>query len=326
MPRSAANTRPKAAEPAADHASIILDSMYREHRHLMMLISVLREQLAAFNVGKTPDYALMLDVIEYMKGFPTRFEHPRRMLMCQRLLERVGGDTSLEMLMAEKEQLVMEINEVHATLLILQRDNSLLKQEQLKVYGKALIENLERHIQQETSSVFPRAKSLLTEADWIDIEKAAAEQSPDPLFGQRVEEQYRALADYLSQRMERAADELAMAEFIGMGAIFDSIEPLSKGLDEISGIVKSHARALWRKNLDCYRSLLREKQQRPLDYISKPLDCMLDSYDCYVDGLISVGKVLRKTRGEIAEPYTSRISLVKADLPASKPFGRKAGT
>jgi len=316
MSRSAAHARPTALEPVSDAGSAILDTMYREHRHLAMLIAVLKEQLAAFNVGKTPHYALMLDVIEYMKGFPTRFEHPRRMLLCQKLLEHVGSDTSLEMLMAEKEQLIMEINEVHATLLILQRDNSLLKQEQLKVYGKALIENLERHIYQESNFILPRAQSMLTQDDWIAIETSSAENTADPLFGQRVEERYRVLSEYLAQSMKRAADDLTMVEFIGMGAIFDSIEPLSKGLDEIGGIVKSYAKTLWHKNSGCYRALIRDKQQRSLDYLSKPLDCLLDSYDCYVDGLIKVGEVLRKTREEIAEPYTSRIALV-SDIPSS---------
>lgn len=299
---------------AATADSPVLAAMYREHRHLAMLISVLREQLKAFKIGKTPDYALMLDVIEYVKGFPARFEHPRRQLMCLRLLEKLGTDTELEMLMAEKEQLGSALSEVHDTLLTLQRDNSLLKQEQLKIFASTLIDNIERHIRQEAQSVFPRAVDLLSAQDWADIESAEASQATDPLFGQRVEERYRKLSEYLAMRMEHAADELAMAEFVGMGAVFDSIEPLSKGIDEIGVIIKHHAGELYSRNIACYRSLLKEKQARPLDYLSKPIDCLLDSYDLYVDGLLKVGRVLRKTRLEISEPYASHMPLFGNEL------------
>lgn len=313
---AATNVAAPVPEAANGAGSAMLAAMYREHRHLAMLISVLKEQLQTFNIGKTPDYLLMADVIDYMKDFPTRFEHPRRQLLCQRLLDRLGTDTELEMLMAEDEQLIIGLAEVQSTLAILQRDNSLLKQEQLKIFCNTLIDNLERHIRQEAQSVFPKARKLLTAQDWNDIQNAGftTDHATDPLFGQRVEERYRKLSDYLSARMERAADELAVAEFIGMGAIFDSIEPLSKGLDEIGGVIKGHARELLARNVACYRSLLKERQARSLDYLAKPLDCLLDSYDLYVDGLLKVGRILRKTRLEVSEPYATRMSLVENDV------------
>lgn len=287
----------------------IIVSIKDEHKYTLMLLSVLREQLAEFHVGKTPDYQLMYDIMHYMANFPEKFNHPIKEKLIQLVIDKdPENNTELESLLAEKRQIVDRTKEVIAALKGLLKEETILKEEQLKIFSKNYVELIEAHIETESQLLFSRARNLLSPAEF-DKFAAKLHEHDDHDLATLVEERYKELSDVLQQRKkewETAANEFALAEFVSMGAFFESLEPLSIGATEISKIVKEHVQNMYVQNYECYKSLLTTPQEKKSDYIEKPWDCIMTCYKEYVNGINKIGSVLKQTTEQIYEPYESR--------------------
>ena len=51
------------------------------------LLDPVERELAAFHTGEQPEYALLLDVVHYLRHYPDRFHHPREDVAFARLVE-----------------------------------------------------------------------------------------------------------------------------------------------------------------------------------------------------------------------------------------------
>ena len=63
-------------------------TLHKEHSNFAKLLDLLEARLSSNQPGEDTDYALMLDVMEYMTHFPDRFHHPREDLAFRRLQRR----------------------------------------------------------------------------------------------------------------------------------------------------------------------------------------------------------------------------------------------
>ena len=66
----------------------------------------------------------------------------------------------------------------------------------LVAMGRDYVEFLRFHARLEERTVFVEAESLLGEADWAEIERAFEERT-DPVFGPRVDSEFRALYQHI---------------------------------------------------------------------------------------------------------------------------------
>jgi len=64
---------------------------HTEHVNFARLLDILKGQLAAFHRGESPNYALMGDILYYMRNFSDRVHHPREDVAYARLAERDPG-------------------------------------------------------------------------------------------------------------------------------------------------------------------------------------------------------------------------------------------
>lgn len=300
-------------------AKIIL-TIKDEHKYTLMLLSVIREQLADFDVGKTPDYKLMYDSMHYMANFPERFNHPIKHELIRAVINKDPENSSeLESLLAEKKQIKSRAREVISALKSLLKDETILKEEQLKIFCKNYVEMIESHIEIESQSLFPKARKLLTPEELQSFEIKLYEVEDHDLAS-LVEERYKELSQKLNQRWgnwEEAANDFAFAEFVSLGAIFETIEPFSLGFSEISKIVKDISYKLYLENYNCYKDILTRHQPSPADYYEKPYNCVLACYKEYVSGLGQVVNVLKKTKEQISEPYEARKDFYKSNQEKS---------
>ena len=72
---------------------------HAEHVNFARLLNVLEQQLQAFHQDEHPDYALMLDICDYLQNFPDVYHHPREDVAscaCWALSEICESDTSVE--------------------------------------------------------------------------------------------------------------------------------------------------------------------------------------------------------------------------------------
>src|SRR5690554_3505571 len=80
-PIAAAEQQENKPEPA------IIATIREEQKYTLMILSVLHEQLAEFDVGKTPDYSLMLEVMSNASYLPARFNHGIKAEFIQRIID-----------------------------------------------------------------------------------------------------------------------------------------------------------------------------------------------------------------------------------------------
>ena len=310
----------KSTEQTTTEPRIIL-TIKDEHKYTLMLLSVLREQLAEFDIGKSPDYQLMLDIMNYMANFPDKFNHPAKTSLIESIIKKSDGEgTELEDLLAEKRQINDLAHEVIQALKSLLKESTMLKEEQLKIFSKNYVELIEAHIEIESRLLFRQARQYLSADELQEFTDKQYFEEDHPLAN-LVEERYKELSKLLNKRLddwEGAANELALAEFVGMGAFFESIEPLSIGLGEVSQIIKQHSYNMYQQYFQCYKDLLTQKQETPSDYIKQPIDCMMSCYKEYVAGIGEIGQVLKKTTKQIKEPYEARKPFYKDSKSAIK--------
>ena len=286
----------------------ILLVIKNEHKYTLMLLSVLREQLAEFDIGKTPDYQLMYDTVHYMIDFPEKFNHPAKNQLIQAIIDKDPENNEvLESLLAEKRQIGPRCKEVIRALKGLLKEESILKEEQLKIFCKNYIELLESHIEIESQLLFTKARNELS-SETLESFHSKLHQDEDQALATIIEERYKELSKVLNERMENievAANEFALAEFVGMGAFLETLEPLTMGVSEVSKIVKDVSYKLYIENYNCYKDLLLNKHSAN-EYIDKPTTCFMTCYKEYVKSLQKIGTILKKTKDQIYEPYTSR--------------------
>ena len=63
----------------------------RDHANVARLLELLESEILAIEVGKTPDYPLLQDIMRYMTQYPDRFHHPKEDLIFVQLLKREPG-------------------------------------------------------------------------------------------------------------------------------------------------------------------------------------------------------------------------------------------
>lgn len=306
-PIAAAEQQENKPEPA------IIATIREEQKYTLMILSVLHEQLAEFDVGKTPDYSLMLEVMSHASYLPARFSHGIKAEFIQRIIDSSEeGHIPLENLLAEQVQITELAKEVISSLKGLLKEETILKEEQLKIFSKNYIELLESHIEIENSYILETNLSV-SDAELQSLSKKL-QQNDDPTLATLVEERYKELSENFNRSiddLEEAASDFAFSEMMNMGAFFDAIEPFSVGVYEISAIIKDYSYRMYLDNYRCYKELLTSRQESPGAYLKRPVDCMMDSYKESIDSLNKIKDVVEKTRKEVKEPYEIRRKILR---------------
>ena len=156
---------------------------HAEHKHFARLLDLLEQQVAAFHADDGPNYALMLDVVSYLRYFPDRFHHPREDVAFARLAQR---NPELKPLI---EQLLQEHRVIAAAgtelLAYLQQvvDDVVVERARVEAAAATYLVYYRRHLALEDRDIVPHAESMLTPQDWEAV-VAAIPAGADPLFGE----------------------------------------------------------------------------------------------------------------------------------------------
>lgn len=301
----------------------IMLHLHNEHKYMSKLLNILREQMELIDKGETPDLAIMLDVASYMGEYSDTSHHPKEDVIYRKLSE-CGDAHKAEVvsLLIDHEASNKKTETLLASIRDAQRDATRDSLKILRLRCEDYIASLNRHMDLEESRVFPRILEALSDDDWMDI---ISEIQPgiDPLFGRIVEQRYQDLSRAISSEMERAAEDFAMAELVGLGAAMENIGAIATYSNNIGKVLGKHFRQAYKSNVVAFRKLRGAKSRNATDYVSVTVDCMLNNYDTCTDAMRDIGKILRKARTQIAEPYTSRLRIYH-DMARSPADSNKA--
>ena len=192
--------------------SEIVGRLCREHRNIGALLDMLERMLDGLeSASDAPgDVGLMHDIMTYMTRFPDHTHHPMEDLMFQRMRARgltPRTEDTIGQLLREHASLARKGEALHLALLRFE-DEAPSERPALVAMGRDYVEFLRFHARLEERTVFVEAESLLDDADWTEIERAFEERT-DPVFGPRVDSEFRALYQHIKNTAylrERGAD------------------------------------------------------------------------------------------------------------------------
>jgi hemerythrin-like domain-containing protein len=174
-----------------------------DHARFARLLDLVERELAAFHDGGQPDYALLLDVVHYLRHYPDRFHHPREDVAFARL---VAHDPAMSLPVARRLQEHRVIAAAGDLLLALVQgvvEDALVERSAVEAAAATYLLYYRHHLAAEEQHVVPRAGELLTAEDWATV-AAAAPAGPDPLFGDNSEARYRELRRHIAFEAKQA--------------------------------------------------------------------------------------------------------------------------
>jgi len=169
-----------------------IELWHAEHVNFSQLLTLLEQQLGRFQEGQRPDYALMLDVVDYLRHYPDRFHHPREDVAFQRLIER---DPRLRVRINRLLQEHRVIGCAGGELLRLLNDvtdEAVVLREDVETAVATYLVYYRHHLATEERDILPRAAALLSAEDWSAV-GAAVPAGRDPLFGDTADVRYQEL-------------------------------------------------------------------------------------------------------------------------------------
>jgi hypothetical protein len=120
--------------------------------------------------------------------------------------------------------------------------------------GRAYIDHLYEHMNVEEKVVFPHIEATLTVQDWRELsEDDQLKAAADPVFGPRVQREFRNMARKMRRSVRRTVERGTMVEWIGIEALMESIEVLSMAYDSVRGTTSDHVRAAVEDSKDLFR-------------------------------------------------------------------------
>ncbi|TNF33688.1 MAG: hypothetical protein EP312_08580 [Gammaproteobacteria bacterium] len=289
--------------------SQILQTLHNEHRYMARIFEAFKEQMALLSEGMPADYNLMYDVMHYISHFPESIHHPREEIVFRKLMEREPDMKDvIEKIFIEHETQVQKGRNVLKLLTEIRREETDELREQLRVRCDDYLAFHGRHSALEEGKILPRVAEALTDEDWVSIARdmIPAQNPLDNIRGGR----YKALNRYITGQLEMAAAEFTLAEFIGMGAFVESIGSLTTSMVDIGGVLQKHWENARDSNARAFRDVWKSRQKRTVRGLTGvTVDCLLDNFEHYAEGIKEIAHILRRARKQVAEPYVTRMEL-----------------
>ena len=232
----------------------LMKALRAEHRHMATIMQLFANQLKSIEEGQLVDTHVVYEIMDYMVTWPDRYHHPREDLIYGRVAEIDGKcRDQVDTLQRDHDQTASRgrkvLREIERW-----REGEAAGVSVVKL-GREYIDHIHEHMNVEEKVVFPQIESVLTNDDWRDLaEDDQLHAVADPVFGPRVQREFRNLARKLRSRTRRVVEHSTLVEWIGIEALMESIEVLSMAYDSVRSSASDHIHAA----VDDSRDLLRE--------------------------------------------------------------------
>ncbi len=217
---------------AAQHESDVpeapmLAALRGEHRHMASVLALLSDHLNAIERSELVNTHVVYEILDYMVTWPDRFHHPREDIIFAYAADvdsRLARDR--RRLEQDHDDLARRGKELLHTIEGWRRGER--GGTELVRLGRDYVQAHYRHMSFEESDVFPAIDAVLTRADWREL--AADDQLKpvgDPVFGRRVQRDFRNLARKLRRSLRHGVERRAVAEWVSLESVFEAYEVLS---------------------------------------------------------------------------------------------------
>lgn len=177
------------------------DLLAHEHRRFAALLDFVEAQVALFRRGERPDYELLQDVFFYLTSYPDRFHHPREDRVFATIAERAPAARAHVEELARQHRQIAECGAQFRACLEAVLGGAILPLEAIERPARDYVALYRRHMALEERTVFPLGRVHVRAEEWAHI-NAAMKPEDDPLFGELVDERYRALLRQITRAAE----------------------------------------------------------------------------------------------------------------------------
>lgn len=175
----------------------LLQSLHEDHVNLMKLLTLVRRELQPPE-QRSPDYRLILDVLDYIENYADASHHVRENQIYSHLRDTHPEHAALAVrLFDEHEQLAQSTLRAKSTLTDVLND-VILDRSDVDDSVEHYIAAQADHMGSEERQIFPLIESVFGDADWQQLGEQMR-RAGDPLFGAQIEQRYQALYDALSE-------------------------------------------------------------------------------------------------------------------------------
>lgn len=174
----------------------ILETLRAEHRNITRLLDALDHQIAILSGAAAPDYETLQAIADYFCDYPDRCHHPKENAVFDRLRAKAPDEAAaIGDLAGEHREAAARVRRFRDTIQSLYRD-AVISRGDLVRAARSFVNAERQHMRMEEERFFPLAMRRLDADDWAAIEARLAEER-DPLFGDRVEEDFAVLRERL---------------------------------------------------------------------------------------------------------------------------------
>lgn len=214
----------------------VINIIVREHQGLWRVIDLMDMLEQDMNINaKQPDELLLTTIFDYIEHFSDRVHSQPTEIFLYKLLREKSPETGplldkLERGYVIGHEKLQELRQLLKNCMVQWPDGR-------EAFGHALgrfSAALRKHIKKEEGVVIPRAREILNEDDWGAI-VVARDQQDDPLFGERVREDFRELRHKIISLTPERLGGLGLAHSPRVTAHREGQEMLS-----IKGLVSSY--------------------------------------------------------------------------------------
>lgn len=274
----------------------LMNTLYAEHRHIASVMQLLSDQLAAMEADEPVDSHVVYETLDYMVSWPDRYHHPREDLIYGRAAELDAGlADSVDSLQRDHDNTARMGREV-LDLIERWREGEASPGE-VVASARAYIDHMYQHMNSEEQLVFPQVERVLGGDDWRELaEDDHLRPVADPLFGQRVQREYRNLARKLRRNVRRSVERGTLVEWLSLEAVMESLDVLSMAYDSARDSAGNHLRAAWDDGLDMFRE----------SALTAPWRCAANNARLGLRLLQEVGEISRDAISDIARVNRER--------------------
>lgn len=220
---------------AAQHQSDVpeapmLAALRGEHRHIASVLALLSDHLNAIERSELVNTRVVYEILDYMVTWPDRFHHPREDVIYS---YAAGVDSRLadnrRRLERDHDALARAGKELLHSVERWRRGAA--SGTEVVRLGREYVQSHYRHMSFEENEVFPSIDAVLSRADWREL--AADDQLRpvrDPIFGRRVQREFRNVARKLRRSLRRGVERRAVAEWVSIESLFEAYEVVSMAL------------------------------------------------------------------------------------------------
>lgn len=175
---------------------MMLETIHTEHGYINRLLNILRQKLVAIQNGQPVNYSLIKDIVEYLQKHAECCHHPKEDLLYRYYQSHYASSDEMQSLEAEHIELAKLTHEFSDAVDMILMDAVI----PLDVFAEKLntfVSRQKAHLEFEEKHILPLIRRTFTAEDWVAVSAEYEECDCDPLFGDKVSERYRNLAERL---------------------------------------------------------------------------------------------------------------------------------